>query len=57
MGIFTTSDLAPTLGGSVVTALGDITGQLWVVIPVGLAVFGIIYGLGKVKQAAKKAAA
>lgn len=47
----------PTIGAAVVTAIGSLVAQLWVVIPVGLGVFGIIYGLGKVKQAAKKAAA
>ena len=47
----------PTIGSAVVTAIGDLVTQVWLVIPVGLGVFGIIYGLGKVKQAAKKAAA
>lgn len=47
----------PTIGAAVVTALGALTAQLWVVIPVGLGVFGIIYGLGVVKKGAKKAAA
>lgn len=49
--------VTPTIGAAVVTALGDLVSQLWVVIPVGLTVFGIIYGLGVVKKGAKKAAA
>ena len=47
----------PTISGAVLTAIGDLTAQLWLVIPAGLAVFGIIYGLGVVKKGAKKAAA
>jgi len=47
----------PTLSGVVLSALGDIVGQVWLVIPAGLAVFGVIYGIGRTKKAAKTAAA
>lgn len=47
----------PTIGSAIVAAFGDIVAQAWVVIPVGLGVFGLIYGLGRTKKAAKVAAA
>ncbi|WBU38528.1 hypothetical protein [Homoserinibacter sp. YIM 151385] len=45
-----------SVGSAFVAALGDIQGELWIAIPVGLTIFGIIYGLGLVKKAGKKAA-
>lgn len=49
-------DPDPTVGGAVNTALDGLTDQIWLVIPGGLIVFGIIYGLGRAKKAAKVAA-
>lgn len=47
----------PTVGSAVVTAFGDLIAEIWLVIPAGLAVFGLIFGLGKAKKAGKVAAA
>jgi len=47
----------PTLSSVVLTAIGDLVSQVWLVIPAGLGIFGIIYGLGRTKKAAKTAAA
>lgn len=49
--------LDPTIGSAVVGSFSDLVAQAWLVIPAGLGIFGLIYGLGKVKQAGKKAAA
>lgn len=49
--------MEPSLGGAITTALGDLIAQVWVVIPIGLTIFGVIYGLGRTKKAAKVAAA
>jgi hypothetical protein len=46
----------PTLGSTVTNAFDGVTDQMWVVIPVGLAIFAIIFGLTKVKKAGKAAA-
>lgn len=45
-----------SISGVVITALNDLIGQVWLVIPIGLAIFGVIYGLGRAKKAAKVAA-
>lgn len=47
----------PTLSGVVITALTGLIAQVWLVIPIGLTVFGVIYGIGRTKKAAKVAAA
>lgn len=47
----------PTLSSVVLEAFSDMASQLWLVIPAGLTLFGIIYGIGRAKKAAKTAAA
>lgn len=47
----------PTLSSVVLEAFAGLAAQLWLVIPAGLALFGIIYGIGRAKKAAKVAAA
>lgn len=49
--------MEPTLSSVVLAAFADLAAQLWLVIPVGLGIFGIIYGIGRAKKAAKVAAA
>lgn len=44
-------------GGAVNAAFAGMSAELWLVIPGGLILFGIIYGLGRTKKAAKVAAA
>lgn len=48
--------MEPSIGNAITTAFSGITAELWVVIPIGLAIFGVIYGLGRAKKAAKVAA-
>lgn len=45
-----------TVGGVVNTATAGLQENIWAVIPGGLLVWGIIFGLRKAKQAAKTAA-
>lgn len=47
----------PTVGDAVNTSFEGLVDQAWVVIPGGLLIFGLIYGIGVVKKAGKKAAA
>jgi len=49
--------MEPTLSTVVLTAFSGIVEQLWLVIPAGLGIFAVIYGLGRAKKAAKVAAA
>jgi len=46
-----------SLSGAILEAFSGMATELWLVIPAGLALFGIIYGLGRAKKAAKTAAA
>lgn len=49
--------MEPSLSGVLITAFGDLIAQIWLVIPIGLGIFGVIFGLAKSKKAAKVAAA
>lgn len=44
-----------TVGAAVASAFAGLEDQIWLVIPGGLVVFGIIYGIGIVKKAGKRA--
>lgn len=43
-------------GAAIITSLGTVSGYLAAVIPVGLGLWAILFGVGYVKKAAKKSA-